>query len=36
MEVLRLGDGDKRVKLGVDLTLALSELVPTLRLKGSQ
>ena len=36
MEVLRLGDGDKRVKLGVDVTLALSALVPTLRLKGSQ
>ena len=35
-EVLRLGDGDKRVKLGVDVTLALSALVPTLRLKGSQ
>ena len=36
MELLRLGDGGKRLKLGVDLTPVLSELVPTLRLKKSQ
>jgi len=33
MELLRLADGGKRVKLGVDVTLELSALVPTLRLK---
>jgi hypothetical protein len=36
MEVLRLGDGGKGVKLGVDVTLALSKLTPTLRLKRNQ
>jgi hypothetical protein len=36
MELLWLGDGGKIVKLGVDLKLVLSELVPTLRLKKSQ
>jgi hypothetical protein len=36
MELLRLGDGGKSVKLGVDLTLALSALAPTMRLKKSQ
>jgi hypothetical protein len=35
MEVLRLRDGDKGVKLGVDVSLALSALVPRLRLKRS-
>ena len=35
MELMRLGDGGKRLKLGVDLTPVLSELVPTLRLKKS-
>jgi hypothetical protein len=36
IEVLRLGDGGKSVKLGVDVSLALSDLVPTLRLKKRQ
>ena len=36
MELLRLRDGGKGVKLGVDLSLALSDLVPTLRLKKRQ
>jgi hypothetical protein len=35
MEVLRLRDGGKNVKLGVDVSLALSALVPRLRLKRS-
>jgi hypothetical protein len=36
MELLRLRDGNKSVKLGVDVSLALSDLVPTLRLKKRQ
>jgi hypothetical protein len=36
MKVLRLRDGGKSVKLGVDVSLALSDLVPTLRLKKRQ
>ena len=36
MELLRLRDGGKSVKLGVDVSLALSDLVPTLRLKKRQ
>jgi hypothetical protein len=36
MELLRLRDGGKSVKLGVDVLLALSDLVPTLRLKKRQ
>jgi hypothetical protein len=36
IELLRLGDGGKRVKLGVDVTLDLAELVPTLQPKNSQ
>jgi hypothetical protein len=36
MELLRLRDGGKSVKLGVDVSLALSDLVPTLRLKKLQ
>jgi hypothetical protein len=35
MELLLLGDGGKLVKLGVDLKVLLSELVPTLLLKKS-
>jgi hypothetical protein len=36
MELLRLRDGGKGVKLGADVSLALSDLVPTLRLKKRQ
>ena len=36
MELLCLRDGGKSVKLGVDVSLALSDLVPTLRLKKRQ
>jgi hypothetical protein len=36
MELLRLGDRGKRVKLGVDVRLVLSALVPRLRLKRDQ
>jgi hypothetical protein len=36
MELLRLRDGGKSVKLGVDVSLALSDLLPTLRLKKRQ
>jgi hypothetical protein len=36
MGLLQLGDGAKGVKLGVDVSLALSDLVPTLRLKKRQ
>ena len=36
MELLRLRDGGKSVKLGVDVSLVLSDLVPTLRLKKRQ
>jgi hypothetical protein len=35
MELLSLRDGGKSVKLGVDVSLALSALVPRLRLKRS-
>jgi hypothetical protein len=35
MELLRLEDGGKILKLGVDVKVVLSELVPTLRLKKS-
>jgi hypothetical protein len=36
MELLRLRDGGKSVRLGADVSLVLSDLVPTLRLKKRQ